>query len=68
MKFKHYWGCYKCFTEMGGKPSEGVATAVLKTCEYCDGKNQQEDEALFPWVDYNWPNRETDKIARLNRD
>lgn len=64
-EFPHYWICGKCAEARGGKWPEGhVATVVVKRCEYCNDKNRSPNEAIAPWVDYDWPDLDT----RMLRD
>jgi predicted amidophosphoribosyltransferase len=64
-----YWICDTCAKERGGKWPEGhVATLAVKKCGYCDGKNHGVKEAIAPWVDYNWTNKELTHIAKVRRD
>lgn len=69
-KFPHYWICDACARERGGIWPEGhVATLALTECQYCNGDKHLSNEAIAPWVDYNWPDdRRADQKARLNRD
>jgi hypothetical protein len=58
--FPFYEICSQCAEKLGGKWPEGhIATMVLKTCEYCGGKNQKEGEFISPYVDYDWPAKKT---------
>lgn len=66
---KGYWICDTCAKERGGKwPKGHVATVSLMKCGYCDGKNHGSQEAIAPWVDYNWPDKKLTKVAKANRD
>lgn len=59
-EFPHYWICNKCAFDKGATwPKGHVCTVALKTCEYCDGKNHAPTEFISPWVDYNWPGKNT---------
>lgn len=64
-----YWICSACAKELGGVwPQNHVATVAYMKCECCDGKKQRSDEAIAPWVDYDWPDKKKTKAARANRD
>lgn len=66
--FPYYWICFECATQMGGKwPSNHIATTTEKVCEYCQGENQKE-EFIAPWVDYNWLDLKITEIAKKLRD
>jgi len=64
-KFEHYWLCHSCATEQGGVwPENHCCTVIHGKCPYC-GK----EDTIIPYVDFNWPkDKETDKIAKQNRD
>lgn len=70
LEFTHYWICSSCAQERGGIWPEGhVATFSKMPCKYCNGQNQNRGEHFIsPWVDYDWPNKETTKIAKFSRD
>jgi hypothetical protein len=58
--FPHYWICHACATERGGVWPEGhVATMAVKKCEYCEDRLRTPNEAIAPYVDYNWPGLNT---------
>lgn len=60
IKFDHYWICHKCASDRGGTwPKNHIATVVVRKCQYCDGKNHEPTEFIAPWVDYNWPGKDT---------
>lgn len=66
--FPYYWICFECAKARGAVWPEGhVATMTEITCKYCNGKNQKEI-FIAPWVDYNWPNKNTTKMAEKLRD
>lgn len=61
--FPHYWICGVCAADKGGVwPKDHCATVCVMRCEYCQGKNQNPNEAIAPWVDYNWPGRKTEHL------
>lgn len=66
-RFPHYWICDSCAAERGGVMPEGNVTMAQKTCEYCDGKKQA-GQFVTPWVDFDWPDAEATRTARIVRD
>ncbi len=67
--FPHYWICMTCATAKGGTWPEGhVATVSIKPCEYCNDAHRQPNEAIAPWVDFDWPDAKLTRTARMNRD
>lgn len=67
--FPHYWICCNCAKERGGTwPPGHIATLAYIKCEYCDGKNHTANEAIAPWVDFDWADDESTFIAKINRD
>lgn len=62
---KHYQVCNDCNTKAGGVYPDGYTYATrIGQCENCGKKYV----ILIPWVDYNWPVRKDDIVAKTNRD
>ena len=57
--------CGHCADKAGAKwPKGHVATAHTNTCPYC----QVPALSLTHWTDWNWPDRITDRSAKVNRE